>query len=97
MPKRRNNEGPQRRWLSCVPCTQAPPFREDGQIFLARCCPWLRWVYFNYYWQWWCEICQQPADRQHLLSDEHYRQSVQSYKDGWPDPCSYATPGNLWA
>ena len=96
MPKRRNNQGPQKRWLTCVPCTEGPPFRGTGPVFLARCCPWLRWVYFNYYWQWWCEICQQPADRQHLLSDEHSQESDRSYQSGWPDPCSYSTPGNLW-
>eukprot|EP00959_Pyramimonas_sp_CCMP1952_P052074 1088459-Pyramimonas_sp.AAC.1 len=58
----------------------------------------MRWVFFNGGWRHWCEICQELVDdTQHILSDKHYEMSEARYGDGWPDPNTFVTPGNLWS
>eukprot|EP00959_Pyramimonas_sp_CCMP1952_P078072 1632129-Pyramimonas_sp.AAC.1 len=96
MPK--NNQGPIRRWPSCLPYSDdGPPMRMGSRVFLARFCPWMRWVYFHGGWRHSCEICQEPVDdTQHILSERHYELSVARYQDGWPDPNTFVHPGNLW-
>eukprot|EP00959_Pyramimonas_sp_CCMP1952_P422231 8845020-Pyramimonas_sp.AAC.1 len=43
-----NNQGPTRRWPSCLPRSEGgPPVRLGSRALLARCCPWMRWAFFN--------------------------------------------------
>eukprot|EP00959_Pyramimonas_sp_CCMP1952_P349587 7324589-Pyramimonas_sp.AAC.1 len=33
----------------------------------------------------------------HILSEKHYEMSEARCQDGWPDPNTFVTPGNLWS
>eukprot|EP00959_Pyramimonas_sp_CCMP1952_P393786 8251281-Pyramimonas_sp.AAC.1 len=56
------------------------------------------WAYFHGGWRRWCEICQEPVDdTEHILSAKHYEMSEARYQDGWSDPNTFVTPGNLWS
>eukprot|EP00959_Pyramimonas_sp_CCMP1952_P302139 6321942-Pyramimonas_sp.AAC.1 len=43
-----NNQGPLRRWASCLARPDdGPPLRDGGPVFLARYRPRLRWAHFG--------------------------------------------------
>ena len=93
-----NSNGPLRRWPGIPTYWEGPPLRDGRRQFTCRECPLVRWAFYQWTWQWWCEICQEPVgrDKGHFTSHMHKEQAAKQSADGFPDPSTWHSRGNLW-